>query len=185
MAAARDKEEFRRKRAFEDFYLLPMLGIPRNPNQLYEWYIQRLHDDPEDRANIPTTNRATVYKWYKEDKWEKQTLEREEVTMDKAAKKYEDLRMRGFDNINLMITKATNALSELLEVNDNKIKLQAVEAVLDRAGLTRSSAKDSRHTVGKPEDAERPDNAPPIDQTETEMLAWLTDTHREDTQRGN
>jgi hypothetical protein len=180
---ANSKEEFRRKKAFEDFYMLPMLGIPRNPNQLYEWYIQRLHDNPDDRANIPTTNRATVYKWFKEDEWEKQALDREELTMDKAAKKYEDLRLKGIDNINLMITKATNALSELLESTDNKIRFQAAEAVLDRAGLTRAGGKDNRHTVGTPVQAERLDDAP-IDKTETEMLAWLSDSNRDDTQHG-
>jgi len=183
---ANPKEEFRRKKAFEDFYMLPVIANrPRNPNQLYEWYIQRLHDNPEDRVDIPTTNRATVYKWYKEDAWERQAADREETTRDRAAKKYEDLRLKGFDNINLMITKATNALSELLEVPDPKIRLQAVEAILDRAGLTRANSKDSRHTVGKPNEPERPvDEGPPEDATEQEMLAWLADTVKEDTQHG-
>lgn len=174
--------DINRKQAFEDYYKLPLLGIPRNPNRLYEWYLERLHNDPEDRARIPTTNRATVYKWYKEDDWVRQTIEREDSTRDASAQKYEDLRMHGFDKINLLITKATNALSDLLDTKDPKVRLQAVEATLDRAGLTRASGKDNRHTVGTPVEEKRGEDAPAEDATIDEMMQWLSNTAREDTE---
>ena len=180
MPVSNPNEEIRRKRAFEDYWMLPQFGLRRNPNQLYEWYIQRLHDDPTERGNIATTNRATVYKWHKEDKWDQLVMERVEAETEQNAKKYSALRNRGYDKLNTSITKAVETLYELLTAEEQKIRLQAAEAILDRVGLIRASTKDTRHQTSAPtEEARIIPDVPAEDASEQDVMMWLTEQTRE------
>jgi len=185
---ANPSEDLRRRQAFEDYYKLNLIGKKRNVNTLYEWYIQRFHDDPTDRPNIPTTNRATLYNWSKEDKWSEQVKIREFETIDKSAKTYEDLRMHGYDKLNLMISTALNTLEELARPLksgqrriDDKVRLQATLAILDRVGITPGKG-DPRHQVGNPvqEKREDVDDLPDLSQDDETLIAYLSGQLRKD-----
>lgn len=184
-------EDLRRKQAFEDYYKLPLIGKKRNVNTLYEWYIQRMHDDPSDRPNIPTTNRATVYNWSREDHWADKVKEREFETIDKSAKTYEDLRLRGYDKLNLMISLALGTLEELAgplkgKKIDDRVRLSATLAILDRVGISPGKG-DPRHQVGTPieEKREDTDEIPDLTQMDdNDLIAYISGQWKEKRENG-
>lgn len=154
--------------------------MKRNPNQLYQWYIQRLHDNPNDRPNIPTTNRATVYDWAKEDRWDERVKLEEIEILDKSAATYADMRMRGYDMMNGMIILAVNELEKLVKsATDQKVKLQAINTLLDRVGMGADKSQQNRHVVGTPTDTPLKEEAPDLDADEESLLLYLSTQSRE------
>src|SRR5688572_27401808 len=139
-------EDLRKRQAYEDYKRLPLLGLKRNPNQLYLWYIQRFREHPEDRPNIPTTNRATVYEWAKHERWDERVKLEEIEILDRSAQTYADLRQRGYDQMNMLIIDAVGLLENLIKPKkgirvDPKIQLEAAKTLLDRVGIGADKAQ--------------------------------------------
>lgn len=175
-------EDIRRRQAFEEYYRMPSLGLSRNRNAYYEWCIKRMHDDPSSRPTIPTTNKSTIYKWAKEDRWDEQCKVRELEAMDRSAKSYEDLRQRGYDLMNMMIVDAVQAIHDIIKSRnvEENVKVRAAFGLLDRVGLSPEKADRSRHTVGTPDEEPIEEPAPPVDGTEEEMIAYLSRRNKEE-----
>jgi hypothetical protein len=134
---------------------------------------------------IPTTNKTTIYKWHKEDKWEEKCKIRELEAMDKSAQTFEDLRQEGYNKINLVIPDAIAVLVNLIvppkgKTVDPNLQFRAATTLLDRAGLGVEKASQNRHVVGAPQTEEIEREQPPMDGTEEELIAFLTRTARED-----
>lgn len=172
-----DRDSLLRKQAFEDFCMLPARGRKASINQLHDYYITLNQEQPELRPTIPTTTRSTIYAWAKEDEWERRYAEREAALIDKNREAYDNLRSNGYGKLSLLIEDSVETLQGLLrETVDPKVRLQAAEAILDRMGLVRQTAKAGAKgdAVAKPEAATS--DAPPIDADDDVVLKWLSET---------
>jgi hypothetical protein len=181
---ANPSEDLRRRQAYEDYKRLPLLGMKQNPNQLYLWYIQRLHDDPSDRPNIPTTNRATVYEWYKQDRWEEKVALEGIAILDRSAATFADLRQRGYDQLNMLIIDAVAGLEKLIKPKagtriDPKVQLEAIKTLLDRVGISAEKAQQNRHVVGTPQDTPIEKEVPDFEGDPDQLYAFLSEQSRE------
>lgn len=181
---ANPSEDLRRRQAYEDYKRLPLLGMKRNPNQLYLWYIQRHRADPSDRPNIPTTNRATVYEWCKQDRWDEKVKLEEIEILDKSAATFADLRQRGYDQMNMLIIDAVGLLENLIKPAkgtkvDHKVQLEAAKTLLDRVGISAEKAQQNRHTVGTPQETPIEKEMPNFEGDPEELYAFLSEQARE------
>jgi hypothetical protein len=181
---ANPQEELRRARAKEDYYRLPNIQRKRNPNALYEWYIERFQADPADKPNIPTTNRATVYKWHKEDNWDEYCKLRElEIIADSGAA-YDEYRKRGYDRINKSIPDVVDRLIALATAKSGvppKEAISAAIALLDRVGMTAAAAvKDTRHSVGVDKNEATGVAAPDLEASDADLIKYLVASQQEE-----
>jgi hypothetical protein len=79
--------------------------------------------------------------------------------------------------LSLLIEDSVTTLQSLLGNSiDPKVRLQAAEAILDRMGLVRQTAKaGAKGEVSAKPDADNKD-APPIDADDDVVLKWLSET---------
>lgn len=163
----------RRDQAWLDFCNLEAQGIKPNANALYNYYIEKNREHPELRAQIPTTNRSTIYEWCKEDRWNERYAEKVKAKTEADLAKYDSIRGTTYGRLVQLQDIALAALADLAEnATDQKVRLQAAESIFDRTGLGKVAAKpQAANADSKPEFEEAP--MLPEDATEEEAMKWM------------
>lgn len=134
-----ESEPLLRERAYNDFLLL---GDRRSVNALYHQYREEsLKVGP---SNVPTLNRNELYRWAREDEWDRRVSEATMEEIESQRRDYEAVRRKTMDDLADLQPHATSKLQWVLTADDARITpthiLRAVELTLDRFGLTSRSA---------------------------------------------
>lgn len=157
----------RREKAFEKYY---QMGEKRSVEGLWKQWVEAVRDNPEARRDIPTLNRGQIYKWSKEDEWKKRADDRDRGFIAKSREEYEDMRMRGYESLSLLIGKSVETLSKAMDKDGSREAVQAAESVLDRTGLL-SYAKMKHHSEAVQKTQKAP--LPPSDADDETIQKWL------------
>lgn len=133
--AQRDAE--RAEVAFWDYY---HQGPSRSLAQLLRDYIEQAKENGP--ASVPTRHKPKLTEWRRLYQWDERCAELEAKSNQKAQLDYEAVRLARLDDLARLSSLAVHALEDLLkrEQTQDPVRLRAVEAVLNRLGLTEKNA---------------------------------------------
>lgn len=171
-------DELRREQAYQDFKNLPNVGRKHNPNQLYDWYMQRLKEDPSVRPLIPSTSRGIIYKWMSEDRWNDRLAKDLEEERNAEKAEFGLLRRKALGRLYLITDDAVSALHSVARNGKNdRDRVSAAIAILDRVGVVAQMAQKAMPEEKPTHPNAEPDQAldlPAPNASEEEFEAWLT-----------
>lgn len=134
-----ESEPLLRERAFNDFLLL---GDRRSINALYEQYKEQAAANGP--LTVPTLNRNELYRWAREDEWDRRVAEMTREEIESQRRDYAAVRRKTMDDLADLQPHATSKLHWILTSEDPSITpthlLRAIELALDRFGITNKSA---------------------------------------------
>jgi len=178
------KEYLRRQRALIDFLAM---GPRRSVESLWRDYVSRRRRDPDGslglRRDIPTTNKALLYRWSREDHWYEQAQVYDAEQQERELRNLSTLRGRVLEDLAVLAPLVVEQLEALLREGRQEIRLKAIETWLDRMGIVRLSTTTMtrevlRETEQRQErEAEIVGALPPDDASEEEWARWLARLH--------
>lgn len=134
MSIADSRDEVRRKRAFEDFYNLPIKE--RSINKLYQIYVQRGQENPALAGEIPTRDRSVLYRWAKEDDWHQKALDRQDEEFERINEYIFSVQRRAYDGFAAIADDAVAVLYDKMRNSDNdKVAVDTAWKILETLGV--------------------------------------------------
>lgn len=183
MSITDSKDIVRRKRAFEDFYNLPLKD--RSINKLYHLYVQRGNEEPTLAGEIPTRDRSVLYRWAKEDDWNQQALDRQDAEFERINEYIFSVQRRAYDGFASIADDAIAVLyNKMLNSENDKVAVDTAWKVLETLGVRQltstnmipSPKHDNEQTLKKSNPTEpTPLFAIKDDATDEDYLKILTD----------
>jgi hypothetical protein len=144
--AERMREERDKQKAEQAFWTYYHMGPERTLGKLFNKFVEMAHNGEA----VPTRHKPKITEWRAKYNWEARILELDSKVVESELRDYEKMKRLALDGLVDLSQDALTTLGKLIRNEGGqvpeRIQLQAVQAVLDRIGISAKTAPTTDNT---------------------------------------